>query len=174
MPERNCRVAGEVLVKMAALNLRIRILVLLATTGVTIAQTSPSHPWQSQEVKRASVSQRDRVLLNQSLVNSKEHDPATLLIACAAGQAEEVAQQLADLGATILRKVDEIGYLRVRVPLHEFEQILHLHAVVDATIDGVSNYEDVLDTDVQGIVWNVDPRGSIPNVYSALPVLSAA
>ena len=174
MPTKNSLVEGTVFEKKPALNLGIRFLALLATTGVTIAQTGPSRPWDSQQVKRTDVSQRDRVLLNQALVNNKQHDPVTALVACAGGQVTDVAQQVMGFGATILRRVDEIGYLRVRVPLDKFEKLLHLHAVMDATIDGVSNYEYVLDTDTQGIVWNFDQRGSIPSVYSHLPILPAS
>ena len=94
MPTKNSLVEGTVFEKKPALNLGIRFLVLLATTGVTIAQTSPSHPWDSREVKRTAVSQRDRVLLNQALVNTKEREPVTVLLACAAGQTQEAVRPM--------------------------------------------------------------------------------
>src|SRR6266480_2450228 len=139
-----------------------------------MAQARSSHPWASQEARRVVVSPRDRVLLNQALVNDKERDPVTVLVACAAGVMENVAQRGTGLGATIVWKVAELDYLRIKAPLDRFQEILSLGGVVDATVDIGFGYEDVLDTDVHEVAWNWDPRRGIPNTYSTLPVLPSA
>jgi hypothetical protein len=158
----------------SALSLGLGILALSLATTVVRAQTSEHSAWKSQETKRTVISQRDRVLLNQALVNDKQHDPANVLIACGPERTEEVARRVTALGGTVVFRSDEIAYLRVLVPLDEFETLLLLPGVRDATIDGGFGYHDVLDTEAQTFDWNWDPRWRVPDAYSDLPVLSAA
>ena len=148
------------------------LLVVVCASGSAIGGTSKSASWP-HEIKRTSVSQRDRVLLNQAMVN-RNRDDVTILVACEQGRTDAVRVKLESLRAHVLVKVDAIAYITAILRQDAFQKVLDIPEVVDAAIDGWANYTSVLDTESQLMKWNWDPRLSIPPDYSHLPVLSSA
>jgi len=126
---------------------------LIAVVVLTVMGTVPAAAGGKGKDK---LSKHDRALLTQQRAAGEAS--TTLLVATNEGSAAAVASSLAAIGGTIGYRDDELGYLRVSLPLEQ--------AYVAAKLDGITalDVDDVLPlptpTPDAGDAPAVDPPGS--------------
>src|SRR6266699_3052719 len=105
-----------------------RLLILLAVSAPT------ARPVAAQsDVPMRGIDHHNRVLLLRARVQGKT--AGIVLILTRLGKVPQVIEQVRALGAEIQAHVDEVGYVRVRLPLAQFARLRAIPDVIDARID---------------------------------------
>jgi subtilase family protein len=105
---------------------RVPALVALLSVAARVSAAQSDVPMQG-------IDHHNRVLLVRSRLLGKTD--AIVLVLARMGAAPHVMEQLRALGAEVQAHFDDVGYLRVRLPLAQFARVQRLPDVIDARID---------------------------------------
>ncbi|MGI5214229.1 S8 family serine peptidase [Plantactinospora sp. CA-290183] len=102
--------------------------------GATTASADPTtEPSVLKDSRSDTLGSRDLELLAEA--KSRGEKNVTLLIAAERGESGDVAAALKKLGASIPKRVDEVGYLRARVPTGKVLAVASLAGVAAVDLD---------------------------------------
>src|SRR5438094_2848657 len=105
-----------------------RLLMLLAVGA------SAARPVAAQsDVPMRGIDHHNRVLLLRARVQGKT--AGIVLILTRLGAVPQVMEQVRALGADVQARFDEVGYVRVRLPLAQFARLRAIPDVIEARID---------------------------------------
>ena len=128
-----------------AIGVTAAALVLGASATAYAEQTQPGEPAENETPKQSSIrvlSFHDLDLLAEAEVEGKRQ--VTLLIATDRGAAREVAGRIDDLGGTVSRRFDKLGYVLASVPTGK--------------VLGAARLPDITAIDVDEKLQRPDPR----------------
>jgi Subtilase family len=112
----------------------------------------------ASDAPRRELFKDSRALVAMARANG-ERD-VSLVIAARPGQAEALARQVQKLGGRIRVRVDEVGYLRARVPIGSVEEIVAFEGIQSADVD----------QDASGIPPYMQPGIAHPDPERRLPL----
>src|SRR5438034_4960141 len=96
---------------------------------------------EQSDVPLRGIDHHNRVLLLRARVQGKT--AGIVLILTRMGTASQVMDQVRALGAEVQAHFDEVGYVRVRLPLAQFARLRAIPDVIEARIDaGRLSYGD--------------------------------
>jgi hypothetical protein len=103
---------------------------IVACLPPVLAAQSTSFP---NEQKRQGIDHHNRMLLVRAKATGKTN--GVVLLATTHGSIGAVADSITRLGGKVLVRFDEIGYLRIMLPLSHFARVVAMPTIVDARID---------------------------------------
>ncbi len=147
--------------------------VILAVLGALIAAGSTALPaaaaaGPAAPAGKSQLGKHDRELLATARVNGEQR--VTLLIAAAPGKNSTVASGLQSLGATVVKRDDDVSYLRASVPITKAEQAANLANVVAADLDEVIPLDDPAPQGSQQPTPQTPPGATTPRDNPYMPV----
>src|SRR6266540_2742904 len=105
-----------------------RLLIVVAVTASTVQVAAAQ-----SDVPMRGIDHHNRLLLVRSRVQGKPL--GVVLILTRLGAAPRVMNEVRGLGAQVQAHFDDVGYLRVRMPLAQFARLRAIPDVIDARID---------------------------------------
>src|SRR6266480_3852438 len=107
----------------------VRRLFILLAVGAAAARPVAAQ----SDVRMRGIDRHNRVLLLRARVQGKT--AGIVLSLTRLGAVPQVIDQVRALGAEIQARFDEVGYVRVRLPLAQFARLRAILDVIDARID---------------------------------------
>ncbi|MEV4412809.1 S8 family serine peptidase [Catellatospora sp. NPDC049609] len=157
--------------KSVAVSIALIGAVAAGTAGVfavppAAAETSPTTD-KLGDHDRALIAQYARQRATRALPDGATQpmpDFVTLMLAVRDGQAQQVAAELAELGAIVTATTPAIGYVKVNVPFADIERAVGIDEVIAADVDELLRREPVGD---HSTATAGGPTGSLPAAPSA-------
>jgi hypothetical protein len=135
-------------------------LAAMATLSLSGAVLALGSGGAASDAPRRELFKDSRALVAMARVNGDRE--VSLLIAARPGRTESVTRQVQKLGGRIRVRVDEVGYLRARVPIDSVEEIVAFEGVQSADVD----------QDASGIPPYMQPGIAHPDPERRLPLAS--
>ena len=120
----------------------VTVVVLLLVAYLLPA--GPVGAGEDSERPPRALSHYNRVLLNKAWLHNEAE--VTVLIAAELGQSDVVAERVTALGGTVQLRVDDIGYLRARVPTEQVGSLAQVAEIVALQLNGNRSYAFGRDT----------------------------
>ncbi|MEV5963530.1 S8 family serine peptidase [Kribbella sp. NPDC051952] len=134
--------------------------VAVAMVGVVPSAAAPPKP-------KKDLGYSDKALLQKA--RSKGHKSVTLLVAADKGQSNDVAERLTKLGASIEKRTDSIGYLRVKINIDKAEDVANVAGVRAADVDDLVPLEDPRPQGGTDPAPQPAPKATTPRVNPYMP-----
>ena len=147
----------------------------VTAAGVTLVSGSPAHaappptPEKVTDVPNEPLDPRDRQLLAEAEANGEP--TVTVVVATDRDETGAVAQALTRLGATVDNRVDDVGYVRARVPTALVRKAATLPGVAALDLDEKFPLPEPTPETRPGPLPRIRPAGPGPTTPAANPYL---
>jgi subtilisin family serine protease len=118
--------------------------------------------------KPSQLGKHDRELLADA--KAKDASTVTLLIAASPGSNKSVVAALQNLGATVAKRDDDLGYVRAIVPIGRAEAAANLDGIVAADLDEILSLDDPRPAGTEAPTPQTPPGADTPRDNAYMPI----